>query len=131
MKKTTKKKKNQSEDIWVDIHNDDVMRSMGFMRPLPQAPRDESVWTKTPTERRILKTLKHSYKKDMHFHTPPRKFIKVPGKLVVYLKKNKKFSKPVYSYDCWQSDIPSILSKFYGIISKYSWNGRTCKELPI
>lgn len=148
MKKENTKSPNkaiqQEEDRWIDVHNDDVMREMGFFRPFNQAPRDESVWTKTPYERRILQSVKHSRDKneDMHFHSTPEKFIKVPGKLIIQLRKNRVFPKTTYSTECWQSDIQDILSKYVvtnhklkitkSVIAKYTWNGKTYYpgELP-
>lgn len=148
MKKENTKSPNkavqQEEDRWIDVHNDDVMREMGFFRPFNQTPRDESVWTKTPYERRILQSVKHTYgkKEDMHFHSIPAKFIKVRGKLIIQLKKNKVFPKTTYSIECWQSDIPNILSKYTitnnklkiteSIVAKYTWHGKTYYpgELP-
>lgn len=131
------------DDRWINVHDDDVMREMGFFRPFNQTPRDESVWTKTPNERRILKEVHYSWKGvDMHFHASPRKFIKVPGKLIIQLKKNKVFPKTTYSTECWQSDIRDILSKYVvnnhklniseSVVAKYTWNGKTYYpgELP-
>lgn len=125
----------EEEDRWIDVHDDDVMREMGFLRPFNQTPRDESVWTKTPYERRILKKVRHSCKgEDMHFHLTPKKVIRVRGKLVINLLKNKRFRKTTYSTECWQHEIPEILAKYCvtnrktgystSIVRKYSWNGK-------
>lgn len=129
------KKGNLEENCWIDIHNDDVMREMGLIRSYVQVPRDKSVWTKTPYEKRILKKYRHSCKKDMHFHAIPRKPIRVRSKLIINLLKNKQFSKTTYSIECWQHEIPEILAKFQivnrkagystSVVRKYSWNGRT------
>lgn len=144
---TTKSPKNkaiqQEEDRWINVHDDNVMREMGFFRPFNQSPRDESVWTKTPNERRLLRAVKHSCKdEDMHFHATPHKFIKVPGKLIIQLRKNNVFPKTTYSTKCWQSDIPEILSRYVinnkrlniseSAVLKYTWNGKTYNynELP-
>lgn len=133
----------EEEDRWIDVHDDDVMREMGFFRPLNQAPRDESVWTKTPYERRILKKVRHTCKgEDMHFHSVPRKVIRVRCKLIINLYKNKRFEKTTYSTECWQHEIPDILAKYRvtdrktgystSVVRKYSWNGKTYdpKDLP-
>ena len=126
----------EEKDHWINVHDDDVMREMGFFRPFNQAPRDESVWTKTPYERRILKKV-HSTKKgkDMHFHTIPKKIIRVRCKLIINLYKNKWFPKTTYSTECWQHEIPEILAKYRvtnsktgystSVVRKYSWNGKT------
>lgn len=122
--------KNNKQEGWVDVHNDDAVRAAGIIRPFDQVPRDKSVWTKTPHERRILRNVKHSYSTDMHFHSIPFKFIRVSGKLIVQLKKNKTFPNTTYSFKCWQSDIPNIISKFIdnkqrNVVAKYTWNGKT------
>ena len=141
--KSPKNKASQDKDnLWVDVHNEAIMRELGFSR-INVEPRDESVWTKTPKERELLKKLRNLYKNlDMRFHTPPRKFIKVPGKLIIQLRKNKVFPKTTYSIKCWKSDIPDILSNYVitnkrfniseSAILKYIWNGKTYNynELP-
>lgn len=132
----------EKDDRRIDVHDDDVMREMGFSR-FDVAPRDESVWTKTPRERELLKKLRPTWKGlNMHFHTAPRKFIQVPGKLIIQLRKNNVFPKTTYSTKCWQSDIPHILSRYVinnkrlniskSAVLKYTWNGRTYNynELP-
>lgn len=133
----------QEEDRWIDVHNNDVMREMGFLRPFPQAPRDESVWRKTPNERRLLRNVKHVEKgKDMHFHSVPHKHIHVRAKLIIQLKKNRKYPNTTYSTECWMSDIPNILAKYQVVnpkteysesaVARYSFNGKTYvpNELP-
>lgn len=124
----------EEEDRWIDVHDDDVMRSHGLWRPYNQSPRDPSVWTKTPNERRLLKKLRHSFKGDKHFHVAPRKIIRVRAKLIINLYKNKRFSKTTYSTECWQHEIPEILAKYRvidrngfstSVVRKYVWNGKT------
>lgn len=140
--KNTKTTSQKEENRWIDIHNDEVMREMGLYRPYLQVPRDKSVWSKTPNERRIAKTIRHSHKgRDMHFHTKPAKSVRVLCNLIIYLKRNKIYPKTTYSIKCWQSDIQDILSRYIvtskskgteNIVAKYSWNGRTYNfgELP-
>lgn len=135
--------KKTRDDLWVDVHNDKVMRDMGFFRPFNQAPRDESVWSKTLEELRKLKQVKHSIKEDGHFNATPKKFVKVSGKLVIWLKKNKVFPKTTYSTTCWINNIGDILSNYVvnnkklgiaeSVVTKYSFNGKTYKpgELPV
>lgn len=136
------KKVNLTVDSWIDVNNNRFMTSIGF-RPVVQSKRDESVWTKTPYEKRMLKKLRHTYKnKDMHFHSRPLKTFKLYDKLIVYLYKNKQFNKTTYSIKCWQHEIPNILAKFKvvnnktdsykNIVMKYVWNGKTYgpKDLP-
>lgn len=141
MKKETRKKE---ESRWINVHDDNVMREMGLIRPFEQTPRDKSVWTKTSNERRLLRSIRHSgNSNDMHFHTIPYQFVQIPGKLIIYLKKNKVYPKTTYSTECWKSDISDILAQykthnrklntFESIIAKYVWNGKTysANELPI
>lgn len=132
--KSPKKGNPVEEDRWIDIHDDDVMRAHGLWRPYIQSPRDPSVWTKTLSEKRLLKKLRHSFKGDMHFHSIPRRVIAVRSKLIITLCKNKHFSKTTYSTECWQHEIPEILSKYKvvdrngfstKVVKKYVWNGRT------
>lgn len=131
----TKVNKSVKEDRYIDVHNDEVMNEMGLYRPSLQTPRDKSVWTKTPNERRLLRELRHSMKKDMHLHSIPVRYIPIRGKLVIQLKKNKKFTKSTYSTDCWQHEINDILLKYFwrnsktkypeSLVLKYSFNGKT------
>ena len=125
----------EEEDRWIDVHDDDIMREMGFFRPFNQAPRDRSVWTKTPNERRLLRDLRHSVKRDMHIHSCPIKRIPVRAKLIVQLKKNRKFQKTTYSTECWMHEIGDILIKYCqrnnktgyneNLVAKYVFNGKT------
>ncbi len=137
-----KKKNNKSpvkapqseQDLWVNVHDDVQMINLGIQPPY-LTPRDESVWTKTDHERNLLRTLRHSYKGDSHFHTLPVKPIPVRDKLIIQLKKNKQFSKTTYSMECWQYEIGELLSKYNTInrktgleeslVLKYSFNGKT------
>lgn len=139
MKKEISKSPNkavqQEEDRWIDVHDDNVMREMGFFRPFDQAPRDKSVWSKTPYERKLLNYYRHSVKEDMHLHSIPRKHIPVRAKLIIQLKKNKDFPFTTYSTKCWMHEIGDILSMYYArnnktgytesVVSKYTFNGRT------
>ena len=139
-KETTKSPKNKAvqkeEDRWIDVHDDNVMREMGFMRPFNQSPRDKSVWQKTPNERRLLRNVKHSVKnRDMHFHAAPAKRATVCAKLIIQLRSNKVFPKSTYSQECLNTHIGDVLGRFRitdpktgyseSIVAKYSYNGRT------
>lgn len=88
--------------------------------------RDPDVWTKTPKEKKALKSLRKLYKKKMYFHIAPPKHIPVYGTLIVQLKKNNKFPNTTYSMKCWQHEIGGIL-EYYGTVAKYSYNGKTYK----
>lgn len=138
-KETTKSPKNKAiqkeEDRWIDVHDDNVMREMGFNRPFNQTPRDKSVWSKTPNERRLLKIVRHSVKEDMHLHITPLKRSTVCAKLVIQLKPNAEFSKSTYSQECLNTHIGAVLGKFRvtdpktgyskSVVAKYSYNGIT------
>lgn len=124
----------RDEDRWVDVHNDALMIELGI-RLATRTPRDKSVWSKTPYERRLLKTLRRSSKERIHFHSIPEKSIPVRAKLIIYLKSNDKFPKTTYSTECWQHEIRSILSGYYqkakktglaeSLVVKYVYNGKT------
>lgn len=132
-KKVLKKANQKAEDRWIDVHNDSVMREMGFTRPLPQAPRDTSVWSKTPNERRLLRNVKHYREKDGHFHSAPPKRSTVRAKLIIQLKANKIFPKSTYSFLCLDTNVEETLGKFrvanqktgkmISLVTKYSYNG--------
>lgn len=124
----------RDEDRWVDVHNDALMVELGI-RPAMLSPRDKTVWTKTPNERRLLKSLRRSGKGRIHFHSVPEKSIPVRTKLVIQLVKNDKFPKTTYSTECWQHEIKNILLQYYKrnkktgvnecLVSKYTYNGKT------
>lgn len=124
----------RDEDRWVDMHNDALMVELGI-RPAILSPRDKTVWTKTPNERRLLKSLRRSGKGRIHFHSVPEKSIPVRTKLIIQLVKNDKFPKTTYSTECWQHEIKNILLQYYKrnkktgvnecLVSKYTYNGKT------
>lgn len=132
--KNPKKGNPVEEDHWIDVHDDDVVRAYGIWRPYNQAMRDPSVWTKTPNERRLLKRLRKSFKGRIHFHTIPKKHIRLYDKLIINLYKNKKFNKTTYSTKCWQHEIPEVLARYRvedpktgfstSVVRKYIWNGK-------
>lgn len=130
----------REEDRWIDVHNDEVMREMGFLRPFNQAARDKSVWTKTPSERHLLSKFRWGTSRNMHLHSVPVKHIPIRAKLIIQLKKNKKYPKTTYSTECWQHEIDDILMKYCqssaglaeSLVAKYTFNGKTYgpKERP-
>ena len=126
---TINKVTKREENRWIDVHDDNIMHEMGLVRQPLRIPRDKSVWTKTPNERRILRNVKCSNKLNMHFHSVPLKQGTVRAKLVVQLKHNKKFNKSTYSFICLDTEINSILSQFQvsskSVIKRYSYDGRT------
>ena len=145
-KETTTSPKNKAiqdkDGRWIDVHDDAVMREMGFSR-FERIPRDESVWTKTPRERQLLKKIRNTYKDlDPHFHSVPPKRGTVRAKLIIQLKSNNVFSKSTYSFECLNTHISNVLEKFKvidpvtrwleSVVVKYSYNGKTYapNELP-
>lgn len=134
--KSPNKAPQSEEDLWVNVYDDTLMVNLGI-RPPVLTPRDNSVWTKTPNERRLLKTLRRSDNRKIHFHTVPIKHIPVRAKLIIQLKKNNKFPYTTYSTTCWQHEIGNILLNYYQLnkktghneclVSKYVYNGKTYK----
>lgn len=119
---------------WIDVHDDELMIKLGI-RPPHAAPRDKSVWTRTQYEKKILKSERCKHKGDSHFHSVPQKSIPVRARLIIYLKKNKKFPHTTYSTECMQHEIGNILPNYYMenyktkcnecLIAKYVYNGKT------
>lgn len=121
-------------DYWVDVNDDNLMVELGIRYPRLE-PKDSTVWTKTPYEKKMLKSLRKTCKDSIHFSTAPLKPIPVQAKLIIQLKKNNSFPKTTYSFKCYQHEIGSILLNFYQtnkkfggkecLVSKYSFNGKT------
>lgn len=132
--KSPSKAPRSEEDLWVNVRDDELMIALGI-RPPHLIPRDPSVWTKTPREKKLLKSLRKIHKGRIYFHSIPRKSIPVRAKLIVQLKKNKKFPYTTYSTECWQHEIGDILFRYYqtnkntgfseSLVSKYIYNGKT------
>lgn len=126
----------KEEDRKINVHDDAVVIAMGLNRCPVLTPRNENLWIKTNAERKALRKAK-SYSKggEGHFHTPPFKCIPVKGKLVINLKKNNYYEKSTFSIECWQHEIPIILSHYtikrnqdyINVVSKYSFNGISYK----
>lgn len=140
--KNNKKNNLTDEDRWIDVTDDEVMAAHGLFRPRKAAPRDPSVWTKTPKERRMLKSMRKVHKERMHFNSSLKYIDKIRGKLTINLRKNRKFGKTTYSHECYLYEIPSILTRYsvvskdgtlFSVIKKYYWNGKTynTNNLPI
>lgn len=134
-KEVTKKQKKSAKEIEIDVTNDDLMVSIGIRLP-KLTSRDQSVWTKTPNEKRILRNVRSSSKGlSGHFNVIPEKNIPVRGKLIIYLKKNTKYPKTTYSIECWQHEIAGIIGNYRAlnkqsklnenVVLKYTWNGQT------
>lgn len=122
------------EDRWVDVHDDALMIELGI-HPRPATPRDPSVWTKSKQDKKILRTLRCNNKGNMHFGITPRRAIPVRAKLIVQLKKNKRFPYTTYSTICGMHQIGDVLNFFrqwdrqnkvmVDIVDKYIFNGKT------
>ena len=140
--KNSKKSISRKDTNEIDIHNDKIMIELGLRQPTGHV-RDISVWTKTPNEKRILNKVKYS-NFDGYFHSVPRQIIPVRGKLIVYLSNNTVYPKTTYSIECWQHEIPRILSEYTvvdkkksnkdkivtkNVVLKYSWNDKTYKSI--
>ena len=114
------------EDRWVDVHDDALMVELGI-HPRPVTPRDQ--------EKKILRTLRGAHKGKMHLGTSPRKVIPVRAKLIVQLKKNKRFPYTTYSTICGMHQIGDVLNFFHqwdrqnrmmvSVVAKYTFNGKT------
>ena len=132
--KSPSKAPQRENSSWVDVHDDELMIELGI-RPSHATPRDKSVWTKTPYEKRVLRSERGKHKERIHFHSVPRKSIPVKAKLIIYLKKNKKFPYTTYSTECMQHAIENILLNYYSknrktgcnecLVTKYVYNGKT------
>ena len=119
---------------WVAVHNYALMVELGI-HPSPVTPRDPSVWSKSKQEKKILRTLRCAHKGKMHLSTPPRKVIPIRAKLIVQLKKNKRFPYTTYSTICGMHQIGDVLNFFHqwdrqnrmmvSIVAKYTFNGKT------
>lgn len=127
----------ERDERWIDVHDDDVCREMGIIRPFNQSPRDPSVWSKTPNERRILRnTIAMCGGKIKGWHCPafPQRESSVRAKMVVQLKKNKVFDKTTYSTTVGNMEIDNVLSQFIvwnpriqkneSLVKSYTFNGR-------
>lgn len=124
----------------VNCHNEEEMIALGYRNPL--TPRDKTVWTKTASEKKLLKQTKRKFKgyefsSSWGFHKPS---IPCTAKLIIELDKcpellNKEgfsYSHLTVSYMCGQSRIPDYLNKFAGKVKRYKYNDKYYKpdELP-
>lgn len=141
-KQSPNKAPQQRELGWVDIKNDNLMVELGLRQPVLES-RDESVWSKTPNEKRLIRKVRYRSKGKDRTSCPPMKSIPVRDKLIIYLEKNKTYPKTTYSIECWQHEIQSIINNYQiidkkssskdrtvykNIVMKYSWNGKVYKN---
>lgn len=132
VKKSFFKASTGDKDPWINVHDDDLMVSLGIRAPHLK-PRDPSVWQRTSAEKRLLKKLRRKNIRLSGWAAPSRA-IPVQARLIIYLKKNKVFSKSTYSSLCWQHNIPQVLSRYAlhskktgaitNLVSKYCYNGK-------
>lgn len=124
----------EREIEWVDVHDDALMVKLGIRNPDLQ-PRDPSVWTKTPKEKKILKKLRNTHKRNT---LGAKRSNNNHGVLLVYIKPdiknalkvfngipNKGTIKTTFSFVCNRYNINDILEnmkKKYSVV-KYRWNG--------
>lgn len=117
----------------INVYNDNEMRAAGFFRPYDQKVYD---WSKSAKEHKLIKKAKRRHKNEnMHFGYIPRGRAYVKAKLIIQLKRNNKFEKTTYSFECWNTAINEILGNFQiynsktksseSIIAKYTYNGKT------
>lgn len=141
----------EDEDVWVDVHDHQLMVSLGIHLP-DYKGRDPKVWEKTSKEKELLKQMKG------RCHTLlPRAWPFAPNrypfysKLIVRIRPSNKFKfkdihgneqkKTYFSHkNVCVTDIPNILAKYYvwkdkarqSLVISYYWNGKTYspRELP-
>lgn len=120
--------KNSSQEItWVDVRDSALMVTLGI-HPRPAIPRDPSIWTKSEREKEVLRKIRH--KEKFGKCRKPVKVTPIYAKLIIYLKKNKRFPNTTYSIICGLHQIGDILYYFNSkgsIVSKYFYNGKTYK----
>lgn len=113
------------DDLRVDVMNDKEMVSLGI-RVAPRVERDPSVWTKSISEKFLLRREKSRNTTTFFSRwSSKKKSIPVRSKLIINLKRVSEGSKLTLSFNCGQSDIPRILSRYSNNINTYSWNGKT------
>ena len=135
----------------VDVHNDAEMVAIGIRVPLAK-PVDESVWTKTDTEKKELAkkraVLKHYFDHTKGVSTAKKWSIPLRDKLIITIRNHPKFRKikknkkgeivtnykTTFSHVCGQSEIKNVLKMFevydkqtkskVNLVEKYYWNGK-------
>ena len=141
------KKNSENSQNPVDVSNDFEMVSLGIRVPVA-VPRDESVWTKTDKEKKLLRRLRNRNYNLANGIKKPSYSIPVRDKLIITIAPHPKFGKnkrnkkgeivhntiTTFSHVCGQSDIPQILSlfnvydkstkKMKNLVIKYHWNGK-------
>lgn len=137
--------KTTDEDRWIDIHDDALMIGLG-LRPDFYQGRSESVWSKTPEERKQLVQLKARCTTILPQGWPEsEKRYPLYADLIVRIRPSNKFQiydkksghnqkKTTFSHKRINVvDIPKILEKYYvwkkdigrqSLVIFYIWNGK-------
>lgn len=141
-----------NEDPWIDVHDHDLMVSLGIQLPYYEG-RDPSVWSKTKAEKEQLASMKARCSTVLPRQWPyePRRS-PIFANLIVRIRPSNKFKfidkhgneqkKTYFSHkNVCLSDISSILDKYYvwkdkmrkTLVISYTWNGKTYSpnELPV
>lgn len=138
-------------DRWIDIHDHDLMVSLGMQQPYYEG-RDPSVWEKSLEEKAKLAVMKSRCSTILPSSWPyiPKRS-PFSGKLIVRIRPSNKFKfvdkhgneqkKTYFSHkNVCLSDIPNVLAQYYvwkdkarqTLVISYTWNGKTysANELP-
>lgn len=111
------------ESDWVDVNDDALMIKLGIRHP-SAAPRDPSVWTKSPKEKALLKRLRNSKAGVLarggsrEKYEPLIKYtlnitIAKDDKFMQFDKRLKrKVHKTTFSHRCYKKEIPFILNRY-------------------
>ena len=83
----------EKDDSKVDVYNDAEMVGLGI-RPRPLEPRDPKVWTKSYTDKKNARLVRHHLKHAFDYinWAAPAKSIPIPGTHIVTIKGHKNFS---------------------------------------
>lgn len=118
------KKKSSKSNVpeWVDVHNDDLMVSLGIRLPNYVIPD----FSKTAKEKELLKKLR---KKSAKYYSASKreKHIQVPcyNNLIVYTKRK---DHSTCSYKCYIYEIKNIINAMHPDVEnivKFYFNGKT------
>lgn len=113
---------------WTDVHDSALKISLGI-EPPDMSPKDPTVWTKTPKEKKLLKKYRKRHKKDILVSgCAPIRHTPIYGTLIVYIL-GKKLPKTTFSYYCNLAEIREVLNKFRGksgqsTVRYYIWLGK-------
>lgn len=121
---------NQKKEIKpVNVYSDKEMIAAGFFRYADAFGDPAKVFAKTEKERKKWKSINRNARGDWHVPSAYRHYSPTTAKLIIQLKKNKKFPNTTYSKMCNKSFIPEALAKFTtdkgkNLVAWYSFNGK-------